>query len=52
MDIFHKPYYDYTLLDHIIVLGICLAGIVVFYGIKLGILCIKLYLKNRRDRDE
>lgn len=50
MDIFHKPYFKYSLIDSLLVLGLCIIGLFAFYGIKLAVLGIKLYFKNKGNR--
>ena len=50
MDLLHKPYFEYSLLDSLIILIVGIAAIGIFYGIKIGILYLKLYIHNRRNR--
>ena len=50
MNIFYKPYFEYNLIDSILVYGILLLAIVAFYAIKLGILWLKLHIRNKKDK--
>ena len=49
MDLLHKPIFDYNLLDTIIVFGVLVLGVILFHTIKLGIMILKIHLKNRKD---
>lgn len=48
IDLLYKPYYEYTLFDSLIILGVCIIGIFAYYCVRLAILGIKLYFQNRR----
>ena len=48
LDVFRKPFYEYTLLDELVILGLCIVGISAFFAIRLGILSIQIYFQNRR----
>ena len=48
MDFLKKPYFEYSLMDELIVIGFLIGAVVAFYGIKFLILLIKYYVNNRR----
>ena len=50
LNLLNKPYLQYSLLDSLIILSITIGILLSLYSIKLGILRIKLYLKNRKNR--
>ena len=48
LDILYKPYFEYNLLDSIVVFGLIIAAIAIYLGIKLLMLTIKFHRKRRR----
>lgn len=50
MNIFTKPYYQYSLIDTLIIAGLFIVAMLSYYGIRLAILGIKLYLSRRRNK--
>ena len=50
MQLLHKPYFEYNLLDSLIIFGLLTIAVLAYHGIKLGVLILKLHIKNRRDK--
>ena len=48
--IFHKPYFEYNLIDTFIITGLLFLTIVLYYGIRLAILYIQVYIKKKNKR--